>query len=142
MAADTPLKSFAWSSWAAYVVAPTKRPAWLRVDRLLGEWGIPKDSPAGRQRLEQALEGRRGAEQGEELKPIRRGRCLGDEAFRRELLAQMGERLGTEHYGEERAETTMTVGWIAEGGNARASEPEPLAVSAEQDRRRASIIKK
>jgi len=28
--------------------ARTKRPAWLRVDRLLGEWCIPKDSPAGR----------------------------------------------------------------------------------------------
>jgi len=25
----------------------------------------------------------------------------------------MRERLGAEHYGEERAETTMTVGWIA-----------------------------
>ena len=54
------LKSFAWSSWPACVLAPSKRPAWLRVDRLPGEWGIPKDSPAGRQRLEQALEERRG----------------------------------------------------------------------------------
>ncbi|MFM7554474.1 MAG: transposase, partial [Verrucomicrobiota bacterium] len=41
VAADAPLKSFAWSSC----------PAWLRVDRLLGAWSIPKDSPAGRQRL-------------------------------------------------------------------------------------------
>jgi hypothetical protein len=47
------------------------------VDRLLGEWGIPKDSPAGRQRLERALEERRGLAEGEELKPIRRGWCLG-----------------------------------------------------------------
>jgi REP element-mobilizing transposase RayT len=103
--ADTPLKSFAWSSWPAYLSAPSKRPAWLRVDRLLGEWGIPKDSPAGRQRLEQALEERRGAEEGEEFKPIRRGWCLGEEKFRKELLAQMGERLGAEHYGAERTET-------------------------------------
>ena len=29
---------------------------------MLGAWGIPEDSPAGRQRLEQALEERRGAE--------------------------------------------------------------------------------
>ena len=104
VAADAPLKSFAWSSWPAYLLAPPKRPAWLRVDRLLGERGIPKDSPAGRQRLEQALEERRGAEEGEEFKPIRRGWCLGEEAFRKELLAQMGERLGAEHYGEERTE--------------------------------------
>ena len=61
VAADAPLQSFAWSSWPAYLLAPSKRPAWLRADRLLGEWGIPKDSPAGRRRLERALEERRGA---------------------------------------------------------------------------------
>ena len=103
------LKSFAWSSWPAYVLAPSKRPAWLRVDRLLGEWGIPKDSPAGRQRLEQALEERRGAEEGEEFKAIRRGWCLGEETFRQDLLAQMSERVGAEHYGAERAETAEAV---------------------------------
>ena len=104
--ADAPLKSFAWSSWPAYLLAPSKRPAWLRVDRLLGAWGIPEDSPAGRQRLEQALEERRSAEEGEEFKPIRRGWCLGEEKFREELLKQMSARMGSE--------TTMTVGWIAE----------------------------
>ena len=103
--ADAPLKSFAWSSWPAYLLAPSKRPAWLRVDRLLGEWGIPEDSPAGRQRFEQALEERRGAEEGEEFKPIRRGWCLGEEKFREELLTKMSERMGAEHYDQERAET-------------------------------------
>ena len=105
VAADAPLKSFAWSSWPAYLLAPSKRPAWLRADRLLGAWGIPEDSPEGRQRLEQALEERRGAEEGEEFTPIRRGWCLGEETFREELLTQMSERMGAEHYGEERAET-------------------------------------
>jgi putative transposase len=106
---EAPLRSFAWSSWPAYLLAASKRPVWLRVDRLLGEWGIPKDSPAGRQRLEQALEERRGAEEGKEFKPIRRGWCLGEAAFRKELLAQMSERLGPEHYGEERAERAEAV---------------------------------
>jgi len=46
VAPDTPLKCFAWSRWPAYLLAPSKRPAWLRADRVLGEWGIPKDSPA------------------------------------------------------------------------------------------------
>jgi REP element-mobilizing transposase RayT len=105
VAADAPLQSFAWSSWPAYLLAPSKRPAWLRVDRLLGAWGIPEDNPAGRQRLEQALEERRGLAEGEEFKPIRRGWCLGEETFREELLTQMSERMGAEHYGEERAET-------------------------------------
>ena len=105
LAADAPLKGFAWSSWPAYLQASAKPPAWLRVDRVLGEWGVPKDSPAGRQRLERALEERRRTEEGEEFKPIRRGWCLGEEVFRQELLAQMSERLGAEHYGQERAET-------------------------------------
>jgi len=101
---DQPLRRFAWSSWPAYLLAPSKRPAWLRVDRLLGEWGIPKDSPAGRRQLERALEARR-AEDDEAFTPIRRGWYLGDETFRQELLAQMSERMGAEHYGEERAQT-------------------------------------
>ena len=49
------------------------------------------------------MEERGGAEEGEEFQAIRRGRCLGEET--RELLAQVGERLGAEHYGQERAET-------------------------------------
>ncbi len=105
VAVDAPLKGFAWSSWPAYLVGPSRRPAWWRVDRLLGEWGIPKDSPAERQRLERALEERREAEEGEEFQPIRSGWCLGEEQFRKELLTQMIEGMGADHYGEERAET-------------------------------------
>ncbi len=103
--AEEPLKAFAWSSWPAYLLARSKRPAWLGVERLLGEYGIAKDSAAGRQRLEAALEARRGAEEGDGCETIRRAWCLGGEQFRQELLAQMSERLGAEHYGDERAET-------------------------------------
>jgi hypothetical protein len=51
------------------------------------------------------LEARRGEEKGDEFNLIRRGWCLGDETFRQELLTQMSERIGAEHYGEERAQT-------------------------------------
>jgi len=102
---EEPLRRFAWSSWPRYLVAPSQRPVWLRAERLLGEYRIPKDSAAGRQHLEQSLEGRRGAELGGEFQRIRRGWCLGEETFRQELLAQMSERIGAEHYGSERAET-------------------------------------
>ena len=37
LAADAPSKSFAWSSWPVCLLARSRRPAWLRVDRLLGE---------------------------------------------------------------------------------------------------------
>jgi hypothetical protein len=75
------------------------------VDRLLGEYQIPKDSKAGRQYLQQCVEERRRAEDSNAYKAVRRGWCLGDKRFRKELLAQMIERLGSEHYGEERRET-------------------------------------
>jgi REP element-mobilizing transposase RayT len=49
---------------------------------------------------------RRRAEEGEsECRSVRRGWCLGDESFRRELLARMGERLDAEHDGAEQSET-------------------------------------
>jgi hypothetical protein len=58
------------------------------VDRLLGELGIPKDSVAGREELENYLEVRRAQADDGELKKIRRGWYLGGETFRQELLAQ------------------------------------------------------
>ncbi len=99
------LRGYRWSSWPGYLQAPGKRRAWLRVDRLLGEYRIPKDSAAGRRVLEQAVEERRAAESGSDYKAIRRGWCFGEKPFRQELLAQMTERVGAEHFGEERMET-------------------------------------
>ena len=98
---EQPLRAYRWSSWPEYLQTPGKRPAWLRVERLLGEYVLPKDSPAGRRRLEEALEERRGAEDGREYKAIRRGWFLGDDALKKELLAQMSEKAGESHYGEE-----------------------------------------
>ena len=96
-----PLRDYGWSSHGEYLKAPGKRVAWLRVDRLFGELGIPTDSPAGRRRFEEMLEQRRTEELADEWKPIRRGWCLGDEQFRKELLEQVHARAGDQHYGEE-----------------------------------------
>ena len=76
-------------------------PPWLRVERLLGERGIPKDSAAGRQQFERQMEERRAQETESDFKPIRWGWCFGDEQFRKELLAQMTEKMGACHYGPE-----------------------------------------
>ena len=99
------LRAYPWSSWSDYLRSPGKRPAWLRVDRVLGELGIPKDSAAGRQELERVMEGRRGAEAEAGYKAIRRGWFFGEKALKKELLGQMSERLGPEHYGQERQES-------------------------------------
>ena len=109
VAADAPLKSFAWSSWPAYLLARSKRPAWLRVDRLLGEWGIPEDSPAGHYGEERAgtaeavaeLIHHGGVEAGGWQEADLKTRPKGD-SVKVDLTARL------------RAETTMTVGWIAE----------------------------
>src|SRR5260221_10194041 len=79
---------------------------------------------------------------GEEWKSIRRGWCLGEEAFRDELLAQISGRMGEHHYGterkgsaEERAERIVIEelrksGWAREELSKRAKgDPVKLAVA-------------
>ena len=95
------LCNFRWSSYCDYLRARRQRSPWLRVDRLLGEHGIPRDTPAGRREFEKRMEARRGAEDGLEFKGVLRGWYLGGEEFRKELLAQMAEQRGPEHYGTE-----------------------------------------
>ena len=99
------MREYRWSSWPEYLQSPGKRPAWLRVERVLGEYSIPQDSAAGRKRLEEALEARRAAETGAEYKPIRRGWFFGDQALKEELLAQVNAQAGDGHYGEELRES-------------------------------------
>lgn len=101
---ETALEEFSWSSYGEYLKPARQRPAWLRVDRLFGEKGIPKDSAAGREEFARLTEERRWADLTEEFKPVQRGWCLGSEAFREELLAAAGEHLEGTHYGAERQE--------------------------------------
>src|SRR5208337_3432566 len=99
------LSSYRWSSLGCYLRGLSKRPSWLRVDRLLGEHGIAKDSQAGRREFERRMEWRRQTElSAAEFKRVQRGWYLGDKQFREELLEQMKEQVGQEHYGEERAQ--------------------------------------
>lgn len=107
IAPDQPLRSFRWSSWPDYLKTPSQRPDWLRVDRLLGEWRIPRDSTAGRRNLERQLENRRTQDVEGSYRSIRRGWCFGSDAFRRELLAQVKSKIGPEHGGKERKESQL-----------------------------------
>lgn len=107
MKADQALEAFAWSSYRWYLSGPSRRPSWLRVDRLLGEWGVPKDSIAGRREFAERMEWRRGENAGEEFKPMKRGWCLGREEFRRELLEQVSTPAGPSHFGEAMQEAAQ-----------------------------------
>jgi REP element-mobilizing transposase RayT len=100
--ATQPLRTYRWSSLPSYLLPPRRRPSWLRTDRVLGELGIPRDTRAGRQQCERWLEARRAVAGTESYAKLRRGWYWGDEAFRKELLAQVAERMGPHHYGEER----------------------------------------
>lgn len=100
------LSTFRWSSYPEYLQAPSARPPWLRTDRLLGEHGIPRDSSAGRAEFERRMEWRRMADLTPEFKPLERGWCVGSETFRQELLAQMSQAAGKEHFGQEIRESS------------------------------------
>ena len=102
---EEPLRQYCWSSYVGYLQGPRQRPKWLRVDRLLGEMHIPKESAAGRRELERQTEERRRLDQPEGIRKMRRGWYLGDEDFRRELLAQMDGKMGRHHGGAERRES-------------------------------------
>ncbi len=101
------LSDYRWSSYPHYLQAPSRRPVWLSVGRLFGEWAVPSDSTAGRRQFAAQMEARRAGEREQEFKALRRGWCLGDKQFRKELLAQMNERRGEWHYGEELQESAQ-----------------------------------
>jgi hypothetical protein len=100
------LSEYPWSSYVEYLKAPKVRPSWLRVDRVLGECGVPKDSPTGREQFAARMEARRGANE-DEFKKLKRGWYLGDKTFREELLSQMHGKRGAEHFGEEIRESAQ-----------------------------------
>ena len=99
------LENFRWSSYGQYLKSPSQRPCWLRVDRLLGERGIPRDTPAGRREFAAQMERRRVEEKTADYRLLRRGWCLGSEEFRQELIAAAAEHVGSSHYSANRHET-------------------------------------
>ena len=101
---DQKLRAYRWSS----LRKPARRPPWLRVDRVLGESGMPVDRAAGRLRLEQGMEQRRELEAAQEngdWARLRRGWYWGPKTFREELLEMIEAKRGRQHYGEELRES-------------------------------------
>jgi putative transposase len=105
IATGTPLESFPWSSFPLYLQEPRHRPPWLRVDRLFGAKGIPRDSHAGREQFALRMAIRSRQELEANYADLRKSWCLGSAAFRQELLSAMSERIGSQHYGAQRQES-------------------------------------
>ena len=104
LAPDQPLTAFRWSSYPDYLKEACLRASYLRVDRLLGEHGVPADTEAGRREFQQRMESRRAEELDGDWRKIRRGWCLGNEQFREELLALAQGKLGEQHNAQVRVE--------------------------------------
>jgi REP element-mobilizing transposase RayT len=138
------LLEYPWSSFGLYLAASAHRPAWLRVDRLLGEHGIQRDDAAGREQFERWMERLRSEEtDGAEWRAIRRGWCLGSAEFKASLLERMEGKLGEHHSGELRRESAEAkaeriiredvkrLGWSeGELGQRPKSDPAKLAMAA------------
>jgi REP element-mobilizing transposase RayT len=80
------LETYEWSSYPEYLKPTRKRVPWLRVDRVLGEHGIARDTASGRREFSRRMEGRAQPEEAL-LAKIRRGWRFGAEDF----LERLGE---------------------------------------------------
>ena len=98
---EQPLEAYRWSSYPLYLADTSPRPSWLRVDRLLGEWGIHWDRPGAGRQFGEVMEARRRAERDQEFKPVVRGWCVGSEQFRADMLKHVEEQRGKWHYGHQ-----------------------------------------
>lgn len=105
LAVDQPLSAFKWSSYPLYLW-PKRRPAWLRVDRLLGEHGIQADTAKGRLEFQRRMEHRRReGEAPETLAALRRGWRLGASDFLQRLAEELGRRGQPHEQASQRRET-------------------------------------
>jgi REP element-mobilizing transposase RayT len=101
-----PLRAYRWSSFPLYLQPASRRPDWLRTDRVLGA----KATLADRRQYERDLEGRRLDPPGQIYEPIRRGWCYGAESFREKLLGLAGGWIKESHSAVERTETDQARG--------------------------------
>ena len=155
LAAKERLLAYPWSSFGLYLAAREHRPAWMRVDRLLGEHGLQRDTPGSRREFERHLERRRREEVDPEAQEaLRRDWCLGSEAFRKEQLERMEGGLGQHHAGQLRLETAQAkaerlvaeelrrLGWSAEDLVRRPkNDPAKLAIAVRLRRETTLTIK-
>jgi putative transposase len=102
--ADENLESFRWSSYPAYR-RPKLRPAWLRIDRLLGEHGLEEDSAATRREFQRRVDVLRLAPNAGSDELLRRSWKLGAEDFHDWLADKLSRRGRSGERAREREET-------------------------------------
>jgi putative transposase len=126
------LKAYRWSSYIEYLARSSRRPAWLRVDRVLGEHGIRRDDRAGRLKFSRRMEAlRRDEEPASDYKEVRRGWRFGTEEFVARILDRIDGKSGenqtrreAEESMEQRAERVVAEGLARSGWDERRLETE------------------
>jgi len=96
------LQKYRWSSYPGYLWERKGRASWLRVDRLLGEHGLRRDTYKSRLEFARRMEARRRERDETSLQAIRRGWFYGAEDFIARLLDHLSCTPGEHHRGEER----------------------------------------
>jgi putative transposase len=98
------LDSFPWSSYPAYR-HPKLRPRWLRVDRLLGEHGLQRDTAAARREFERRMAYARAEAALADQEAMRSGWKIGAEDFSDWLADKLARRGRKGERARERSET-------------------------------------
>jgi REP element-mobilizing transposase RayT len=101
------LAQYRWSSYPSYLGVPRRRPAWLRVDRVLGEHGIKADDLRGRREFERRMETQRQVDPTGAAKVMRGNWRVGGEDFLHRLLERWQGKLKEHHGGSERLDTEI-----------------------------------
>ena len=102
---------YRWSSCANYLTSKSKRPVWLRTDRLMGEHGLWTDRARNRREFSRRMESLRQEANHPQLQPIRRGWKLGGEDFLDWILDKIEVPTKEAHPGRERDETEQAKAW-------------------------------
>lgn len=103
IAVQEALESYPWSSYPAYL-EPSRRPEWLRCDRLRGEHGLERESRSNRREFARRIEARRSEAPAAVDAGIRSGWRFGGEDFVARLLDRFEVQTGKSHRAVERSE--------------------------------------
>ena len=104
---EQPLSDYRWSSYLDYLRPKSRRPKWLRTDRLLGEHGLLRDDRRSRLEFSRRME----LERSDRNQPsisnaaIRKSWWLGGEEFMARLLDRLEGTFTESHLAKERLDT-------------------------------------
>ena len=104
VADNEPLETYPWSSYPAYLRVKV-RPAWLAVERLLGEHGLQEDTTVNRREFSRRLEQQRREPEEVAAKNLQRGWKHGAEDFADWLADKLSRRGSQTERAAERRET-------------------------------------